>query len=341
MKKTMISLLVVSLFLFSSCQQIQDRVKSTIYQSEDTTSETQTDYPSEVTATATDATINSGVSSFAYTKKVQIADGVLTLRIPTDFTQEFAIPGSLFVTSGLLTNSDGEESVCQLSVTHVFREEEPMMDYEMFDSLAEYMIMLNLSSDYEFERIKDVKVSHQAKGFYSHYAFTYSGDDYDRYIFFIGSTGVYYGITFLCDQEAFSQDEILEIFDSLEINSEKEADWVDRFSLQVENGWYNSDVLDGAKVKLTDTVTCTESMRIPFVNAILGVTLNTNAGSLHILAYPKQIYTYENYNDFINGMITNIIDRGFFESDNPDADIVQTITGVPPLFGPKTMLVNF
>ncbi len=320
MKNTLIAIFIFCFLFLSGCLQKQDAAKS---ENAATLNVEPTTSVSEPTA----STVNiSNIQFSGDMKQISIQDGVLTMDIPDGIRDPFGLPGSLYVALGPLENSNGEEGDFQLTVTNVFQAEEPVMDYAMFDTLEESLQLMYLTPDYSFTRIKDVTLNNTAKGFITHYKFTRAETNYDLYAFFIGSNGVYYSIQFLGPQDFVDSTAIVSCFDTLQIDTEKEADWVNNFKVKSDNKYYYSSCLDGAKVKIDPSYSYTENSRLIVPNAILGVTLNSNAGLLTVRDYPKNIYHFSSYENFIQNMVTDVINRGLFVSENPDADILQDLT---------------
>jgi len=323
MKRLPIIILILALLVMPGCQTAQEQNASV--------SQNQEEPPAPSVPTPTPETDVSSIADrithfSGGTKTISVQEGVLTMDIPADFDDPFDLPGSLYISTGTLKNSEGEESVFQFTVNHVFQAEDPLMDYEMFDNLVETMVIWNLSLDYTFERIKDVTINKTAQGFITHYAFKGGDTDYDQFDFFIGSNGVYYKIQFIGPQGFFDLSEVVALFDTLEIDAEKEANWVNQYKVKYDNIHYYSPILEGAKVNINPAYTYTETYRLIYPNTILSVTLNSNSGFLVIRSFPIKIYQNTSFEDFVQFIVANVINRGFFESDDPDADIVQHLT---------------
>ncbi|MEX1307727.1 MAG: hypothetical protein AB1Z19_04290, partial [Eubacteriales bacterium] len=241
------------------------------------------------------------------TKNVSLLSGVISMSIPENSSSDFSIQGNLYNATVVLENEAGEKAACEWFVTHVFQAEEPLMDYDMFRDYCDYMVMNNGGLDFSSTYIEDIVFSDTATGFYKLYTFTRAETKYDRHVLFIASDGVYYEVNLICPADFISTEVVSKLFATVEIDAEKEADWVSSFEIKIEDGYYYSATLDGAKILLSDSYTYTEGSRLGFKNQIIGLTLNSNFGYMNVQVFPKSSYSFESCEDFSLTSYSNLV----------------------------------
>ena len=338
MKKTVLILTLLCLLLLSGCQRVREMVIDSASSDQEAAATPIVEFEED---------INSGTgeempepeestlpteNAFDNMRTLSLQNGVLNMEIPVEFTESYDFPSAMLFTSDYLTGADGEQTYCQMTAVHFFQKEEPLMDYDMFNEYIEFMPVMDTNINSTYERIMELTFNNGANGFITKYDIVRDADSYDGYALFVASDGVYYEFLFFCGKDYFSDEDIIKMFKSLEIDTDKEQAWVDNFEVNIKNRWYSSAFVEGAKIDLGELLGFTESIRFSYFDSILSATLDSNMGSINIAMYPQDIYGFNSYEEFMQYALSDVMDRGLFISDLPDRDIYQDITDTGQLF---------
>ncbi|MBN2879911.1 MAG: hypothetical protein JXN65_09810 [Clostridia bacterium] len=247
-------------------------------------------------------------------KEVSVEDGLITLKLPESFSIMETHPAQIFTASdhtSIISTSD-----YTMNIIRFYQKEDPncLQEYPyVFEKPAE---MLAEGVDCKITRIKEDVSFGDGVGFISKIEVSF---DKTKYAATIIGPEAYYKAT-IYSEGTFSNDEdlIISILESIQLDAEIEKMYADDFEVKFANNRYYSSRKDGASIGCPDGWTYSESTLLSSSDSIMSIVTDDNYGSITVNCYPKNLYAFEDMNDFIVSMLEKTYKRGLIEEINLD-----------------------
>jgi len=142
--------------------------------------------------------------------------------------------------------------------------------------------------------------------------------NHTKYTATIMGDGVYYKAVVYKEGEMGGENLIIKMLESIKLNGDVEKTYVDSFELNLDDERYYSSDMEGVSIICPEKWNPSEGMAFTNHESILSIMISDNIGTVTVKCYPKEMYDFEDYDDFIVSMIDETYNRGIINEINKE-----------------------